>query len=257
MRKKEKKLSFDELLTELSNPNKNENLKKSKSKPKIKFTESDLAEKIIEHLEKDNWISYKEVCITGVGGGSRSDSYFIKKNSEDVILETLSVETKLSLTLKVIEQAYNWLNYANRCYVCIPTPKRNARSSYWFGIQVCKKMNIGVFEVNMSTGIIKELYAPIIDKNTKIPPLYEQQRESIAGNNKGSFITSFKVTVMNIDSYMKDINTVELKDLISNIKHHYKTDKSATNTIRKFINDDIIKGYLIKKEDKKIIVYKK
>ena len=183
-------------------------------KQKIKFTESDLANIIIKHLENKGWISYKEVSISGVGGSSRADCYFIKKENLEII-ETLSVETKLNFSLVVIEQAFQWLAYSNRCYICIPSPKSSNRSSYLFGIKICKMMNIGVFEVNVKSGIIKEVNTPTITKNTKIPPLYEQQRDSIAGNNKGEFITSFKITNINIDEYMKDKDSVELKNLIS------------------------------------------
>ena len=220
-----------------------------------KYTEADLAHKIIEHLEKLDWISYKEVSIKGKGGGIRSDSYFVKKDGDEII-ETMALETKLSFSLKVIEQAEKWLGFANRSYVCIPAPKKSVRKSFQFGIKVCKKMNIGIFEVNMTTGTIKELYSPTIDKNTKIPPLYEQQRESQAGNNKGSFITAFKVTVLNINEYMLDKDGVELKDIISNIKHHYKTEKSAISTIQKMVKEDVIKGYIIKKEKNKILLFK-
>ncbi len=224
---------------------------------KSKYTEADLAKIIVDYLENLGWIAYKEVSIKGKGGGIRSDSYFIKKDIDGNIIETMSLETKLSFSLKVIEQAEKWMTHANRSYICIPAPKRNIRKSFQFGVKVCKKMNIGIFEVNMSNHSIKELNSPTMAKNTKIPPLYEQQRESEAGNNKGCFITSFKVTVINIEDYMKDKESIELKELISNIKHHYKNDNSASNTIQKFIKEDVIKGYVIKKEDKKIILFKK
>ncbi len=222
----------------------------------IKYSEADLAEKIINFLERLSWISYKEVSIKGKGGGIRSDSYFIRKEGDEIV-ETMSLETKLNFSLKVIEQADKWKSHSSRCYICIPAPKRNQRKTFQFGIKVCKQLNIGIFEVNMSNGSVNELNTPTASKNYKLPPLYEQQRSSIAGNDKGSFITAFKVTVINLDEYMQDKNDVELKILVSNIKHHYKNEKSAISTIQKYINDGIIKGYSIKKEDKKIIIYKK
>lgn len=220
-----------------------------------KLKESDLAEKIINYLENKGWISYKEVSVKGKGGGIRSDSYFVKKHNDEIV-ETMALETKMSFSLKVIEQAEKWLTYANRSYICIPSPKRATRKTLSFGLKVCKKMNIGVFEVNMTTGIIKELNSPTIDKNTKIPPLYEQQRESVAGNDKSEYITAFKITIINMNEYMKDKEMIELKELLANIKHHYKTISSAMNAIQKMVNRKIIKGYEIKKEDKKIILFK-
>jgi hypothetical protein len=223
---------------------------------KVKFSESDLAEKIIHFLENLGWVSYKEVSIKGKGGGIRSDSYFVKREGDQVI-ESLSLETKLNLSLKVIEQADKWKNHANRCYICIPAPKRNQRKSFQFGIKVCKQLNIGLFEVNMYDGSVRELNSPTPFKSPNLPPLYEQQRSSVAGNNKGSFITAFKVTVMNLDEYMQDKDNIEIKEVVSNIKHHYKTEKSAISTIQKYINEEIIKGYSIKRDDKKILICKK
>ena len=221
----------------------------------MKIKESDLTNIIISYMENKNYISYKEVSVKGVGGGIRSDSYFIKKDN-DIISETIAIETKLNFTIKVIHQAYRWIQHSNKSYICVPKTKKKNKKDFLFGLKICKQLNIGVFEVDMVTHYINELYTPSINSKYKIPPLYEQQRDSLGGNDKGDFITKYKITVMNIDTYMIDKNNVELKEVIKNIDHHYKNDKSAINAITKYINKDIIKGYEIKKEKNIIFMIK-
>ncbi len=222
---------------------------------KIKYSESDLADRIINHLEKIGWMCYKEVSMKGSGGDARSDCYFVKKDG-DLIIDSIALETKLSFNLKVIEQADKWIAYSNMSYVCVPAPKRVNRKNLSFGLKICKSLNIGVYEVDMDKNIIKELYMPKRNDRCKYPPIYEQQRDSVAGNNKSEYITSFKITVLNLEEYMKDKNGVELKSVVENIKHHYKNNTSAYNTIKKFIDKKIIKGYFLSKDDKKIIILK-
>lgn len=223
---------------------------------KEKIKESDLASVIIKYLEDLGYTSYKEVSLKGAGGNIRTDCYLTKEDSNGNIVETLALETKTGFTLKVMEQAYRWRNYSNYCYVCIPTPKRKDRTTYQFCINICKLMNIGIFEVNMYSNTVKVLNAPTIAKNTKIPPLYEQQKESVAGNDTSSYITAFKITVMAIEEYMKDKEQEELSVMIKNIKHHYSTPSSASNTIQKMVNKKVIKNFTIIKEDKKIFIKK-
>jgi len=223
---------------------------------KIKHKESDLALIIIKYLEELGYISYKEVSLKGNGGNIRTDTYLIKKDNNDNIIETMALETKMGFTLKVMEQSWKWRNNANSCYVCIPAPKRTDRTTYQFCINVCKLMNIGIFEVNMYSGIVKVLNTPTIAKNTKIPPLYEQQRDSIAGNDSSSYITAYKITIMNIDEYMIDKDMVELNEIFKNITHHYKSISSGNGAIQKMIKKKVIKNYTIIKEGSKIFIKK-
>jgi hypothetical protein len=201
------------------------------------MTEEDLALKIIEYLENKKFISYKEVSLRGCGGDIRSDIYFVKDN------HTIAVETKLTMSLKVIEQSYRWKKYASQIYVCVPSPKYKQRNSRKFLIEVCKKMNIGVFYYDKNQ--IEEIFNPDINNNYKLPILHESQKDSIAGNSKSEFYTNFKNTVANIDNFMQDKSSYNLNDMIKEIKHHYSNNKSAKNSIKKMILQNIIKNYII------------
>jgi hypothetical protein len=215
--------------------------------------ESELAEKIIEYLEKKGYTSYKEVSMRGKGGNARSDCYFTKEVNGKT--ETIAVETKMSMTLKVIEQADTWKSHANQVYVCVPTVGRKGWKGRKFSIKMCKALGIGVFEYGVKG--IKESNIGLVNESAKMPPLYEEQKNSVAGNDSGQFFTSFKNTVNELNKFMEDKDEFVFTDLIKEIKHHYKTENSAKSSLKKMIDRKVIDGYQITKKDKLIYIVKK
>lgn len=215
--------------------------------------ESELAEKIIEHLEKKGYTSYKEVSMRGKGGNARSDCYFTKEVNGKT--ETIAIETKMSMTLKVVEQADRWKKHANQVYVCVPTVTRKGWKSRKFAIKMCKALGIGVFEYGVKG--IKESNVGIINEKAKMPPLYEEQKSSVAGNDSGQFFTAFKNTVNELDKFMDDKDEYLLTDLIKEINHHYKSENSAKSSLKKMIERKVIDNYTIEKKSNKIYVVSK
>lgn len=211
--------------------------------------ESELAKHIIEYLEKQGYVCYKEVSMRGKGGNARSDCYFVKGD------ETIAVETKTSMTLKVIEQADRWKTHASRVYVCVPTVTRKGWKGRKFALKVCESLGIGVYEYG-AKGITESKIAKINIK-AKLPPLYEEQKESIAGNDSGQFFTSFKNTVNKLNEFMSDKNECSIIDVVKNTEHHYKSETSAKSSLKKNIERGIIEGYIITKKDKNIYITKK
>jgi hypothetical protein len=215
--------------------------------------ESDLAKRIIKHLEELGYVSYKEVCMKGRGGNARCDAYFVKKEG-DKIIETIAIETKLNMNLTVIEQANRWLKYANKNYICVPSAKRKNWKARSFAYKVCEKFGIGVYEV--SPHEIKEKVKAVNTPKYTLPPLYEEQRDFVAGTDDSKYYTSFKHTVKQLDDFMLDKDKYKWSDLIKEIKHHYKNDKNANTTLKKFIGGNVISGYHLKKEGRDLYLYK-
>lgn len=206
----------------------------------MKIKETDLAKIINNYLEDLGYESYKEVSLKGKGGNIRCDSYIIKKQN-NLIIDSFTIETKLSFSLKVIHQSYLWKNYSKRNYICIPKPKRKDMKLYNFSIDICKKMNIGIFIVDVFNKTVIEFFKPIDNNlNIKYPPLYEEQKNSEAGNDKSEYITSYKITIKNLKEFLKDKDWLDIKFVIENIKHHYKNNNSAINSIKKYIYKNII-----------------
>lgn len=217
--------------------------------------ESLLTEYVRADLEKIGYVTYAEVCVKG-GGDKRADMF---ARIEDPINEEygkcIAFEAKLSFNLKVLEQAAFWLNRAHNTYIIVPATNKNL-SSRKFARELCKLLGIGVMEVNIQK---EQYYVTVQSKlcqNPIIPALYPEQRMIKASNKYNTFMTPYKVTVMNIYEYFKDKNFSYMSEVISNIKHHYKSDIKAKNSLKYLIDNKVIKGFYIVKKNHKIVIGK-
>jgi len=201
-----------------------------------KNPESELAKHVISYFENLDYTTYKEVSLKG-GGTIRSDIY-CKKDSESV-----AIEIKMTMCLKVIEQAFKWRPYANKVYIVIP---KKGKINH-FAEQLCQDYGIGLLYYKGS--YFEERIKPMLNINAKEPSLYEEQLLSEASNNRGDFVTPFKITVDRIIKYVGD-NKLLLKEVIENIEHHYRDNASATNSIKSMIKIGVIPLSLIKKDNK-------
>ena len=222
-----------------------------------KIEESDLTEFVRADLESIGFTTYAEVCFKG-GSDIRCDLFARKENSETRMGgHTILFEAKLTFNLKVIEQCYLWKqkNAAHEFYVICPTTFRKIKSRK-FAREVCRLLGIGVMEVDLKSKkyiiSVKSVWCP----NPKVPALYEEQKSIIASNSDNNYITPFKVTVIKINEYMMNRDREFLYTLIKNIKHHYKSEMSAMKGIKTNIENNVIKGFYITKENNKIVVYK-
>lgn len=223
--------------------------------------ESELAGKIIQYFESKGYISYKEVSMSGSGGDARADIYFVKKEGDEIV-DSIVVETKTSFTTKVIQQADKWKTskLSHRVYVCVPAPKRKDLKSRRFLFKICKLLGIGVFQYYTNKDFIfgiKESVDPELMSPKKYPPLFEEQKNSIAGNDNSQYVTKFKLTVNKLNEFMEDKDYYIWKDLIEELDHHYSNDKSAMGALKKLIGGNgPIQGYYFDKIDKKICLIK-
>jgi len=217
---------------------------------KRSFTESDLMEFVRSDFEQIGYTTYAEVCYKG-GGSKRCDLFAIN----ETINHSIVFEAKLSFNLKVIEQCYQWRNHANDSYIIIPKVYRNIKTIKLARI-ICEHLGIGVIEVDFKRQIYDMTVKSKNVDNPILPKLYDEQKLTISSNSKSDFITPFKITVKSIDEYMLDKSEIYLNDLIQNIKHHYKSNLSATNAIKSLVERKIIKNYFITKLNNKIILNK-
>jgi hypothetical protein len=205
--------------------------------------ESELAEYIIRYFEKQGFECYKEVSKNGRGGSSRNDCYFVRKENGEIV-ETIAVETKMSLNTQVIYQANVWKKLSHRTYVAVPKAKRKDHKMRKFLYDICKNyLGVGVLELDLNAFRVSEVVAPKLNKKPSLPPLYEAQKDSVAGNDQGKFVTAFSNTVSLIHKYMEGKEAAELKVIVENIKHHYKSNTSAISSLKKYIGTNVIPEY--------------
>lgn len=221
-----------------------------------KMTESDLMEYVRSDFNDLGYETYAEVPMKG-GGSKRCDMYARNedKNSKDYG-HTIVFEAKLSFSFKVIEQAFHWKKLAHLTYVVVPTATKDL-SSRKFAREVCKQMGIGVIEVNINRGTYFITVKSEFNPKPKPPKLYVEQKTVISSNSTNTYITPFKITVMQINEYMKDKTHTTIIDLVKGINHHYKSPNSACQSIRKNIERNIIPGYNIGLYKNKLIITKK
>lgn len=212
--------------------------------------EIDLAKKVIIYLENLNYDIYQEVQI---GQGRRADIVAIQDNISWII------ETKLSLSMKLLEQALIQRYHAHYISIAIPDKKINRVAEIFmhdYGIGGLKLIN-----PKYSDWYIVEFCEPRL--NRKIGH-YNDIRKWVndrhkyyaeAGNNMGEYWTPFKETTDEIYRYVKSNPGCSLKELIDNINHHYHSSASAKSSIARWIHRGVIKNISIKKNGKYIQLY--
>lgn len=232
-------------------------------KPKIRKTpdkwwkkEENIASVMVNYFRDLGWGVYQEVSFGY--GDKRPDIVAVNDNLGHII------EVKTSLTLDLLKQVYNHRNKAHYISIAIPHYQLNSRrfsnkskDTFYFCRAVCEYFGIGIYlitdkdvgrfnpEVNLAPKLNRNNSFKYIQEHY----LYEAQKtHSAAGNNTASFYSPFQQTVINIKDYLaKCPSGANIKDIMSNIRHHYASDSTAKHCIMKYINEGIIKGIGIRK----------
>lgn len=185
-------------------------------------TESDLAKAVILWLEDYQWEVYQEVQVFGY----TADIVAVQNKLVWVI------ETKLTSTLKVIEQANNWKGLAH--YVSVAVPRK--RDQLMFG-KVLSLFKIGKIECDRE---VIERIRPVfnrkaLSKNITRYLTPELKNYAEAGNSEGKRLTPFKKTCMEIVREVEKSPGITIKELIEKVKTRYATPATARVCITKWI----------------------
>jgi hypothetical protein len=191
--------------------------------------ESDLAKIIITHYEGLGYETYKEVCEKG--GKPRAD-IIATKDGEHIVLEC-----KMSVNLKLLEQAWYWKPKSHKVFICYPFKRKSFRERL-FVHQMCQDFGIGIIEVDRYNNVNIRLDS-VPNNNPDLPKLFEDQKDQEAGVSS-TFITPFKRTSNSVVKYINENGDSHLNDLVKNVNHHYKTDTSAKSSLKKMIKMGVI-----------------
>jgi len=195
--------------------------------------EVDLARKVIEWLEDQKWDVYQEVQP----GQGWNIADIVAKQGPVIWV----IETKMTLSLSVIGQAYEWLPWANYVSVAVPAEKRRIG----FAARVLKDYGIGLLRVNQYesewSSSVEEKVHPAFRRHTGnardyvLNALKEAHKTyAEAGNNKGRHWSPFKETCLQIYRYVRVNEGCLLKDLLNSVSHHYGSTSAARNCIPKW-----------------------
>jgi hypothetical protein len=206
--------------------------------------ETDLAKKVIDWLIDQKWDVYQEVQFCG--GGNIAD--IVAKQGRIIWV----IETKMTLSLSVIGQAYEWLPWANYVSVAVPAGKRRIG----FASQVLKTYGIGLLTVNQFdhdwNSPVDEIEHPTLRRPIRdhiLNTLNEAHKTyAEAGNAEGRRWSPFKETCSQIYRYVKVNEGCSLKDVLTSVKHHYTSTATARSCIPKWAEAGEIEGIKVVKE---------
>jgi len=146
------------------------------------------------------------------------------------------VEMKTSLTMDLIQQAYQWLPYAHYVYIAIP---KRVKGIHDFVFKVLKGFGIGIIEVDWFTDVsLKAKFnRPVLKKDWDNELLPEHKTWLDGGSSGGGYVTPYKLTMSKVRSYLerKYPRWVPLSEILEHCETHYRSPKnSLSNALRKF-----------------------
>ena len=204
--------------------------------------ESDLTSDIAKWLQRDGWKVYMEVPI----GSGRADLIGERDGTFHLI------ETKLSMSLTLLEQARDRL-YSGGVHfvtVAVPTPAHPRRSS--FAATLCREWGVGVIWATPNSVQCRakpQIQRPrsSIAKSLKPERLFLD--DGTAGSN-GSYWTPYKDTCIALLVFVKRNPGTTIKDAVAGIKHSYATDASARSTLPKRVMQGAVPGVRLDKSSR-------
>jgi len=210
--------------------------------------ETELAKQVISWLQDLHWDVYQEVC-RGYGYPV-ADIVAIQGNISWII------ETKMSLSLALIDQAWWHQYYAN--YVSVATPSLKKAKGRRVAKILLDHLGIGHLSVEEG-GSIYEFSKPKLNRRTirNISLFVNEHHKTFAeaGNNLGKYWSPFKQTVNNLYAYLKDHPGSTIKEVMENIEHHYHSTITARSTILQWIHKGIINNLRIERDGRIIKLY--
>ena len=214
-------------------------------------SETELAKDVIEWLTADGWEVFQEVPAHG------HVADIVAKRGPLVWI----IEAKVSFGLAVIEQASNWVHYANLVSVAVPYSRKDE-----FKRQICSKFGVGVLvwrhehNTYANSWKISETIRPEFCRKTigsweKI--LKEQHKTFCAAGSTGQKkrFTPFVDTCQQLVQIVTNNPGITLKNALLLIKHHYKTPASARASILHYIENRIIGEIRAEFVNKEILLY--
>jgi len=202
------------------------------------MNEKEIAQTVIAWLRNQKWTIYQEVQCYAYG--PIADIVAVQNKIIWVI------ETKTSLTFKLIEQAQRWKMNAH--YVSVAVPSARSDSGRLFAEHILKWQGIGLFTV--AGNDVGERIAPKINRNAYRSQLINKLKPqhlywASAGNAKSQRWTPFAETCLNILRTVKRHPGLTAKELIDGTKTHYSTPATARACIIRWARAGIIRGVRI------------
>lgn len=207
-----------------------------------KLSESELAERLVAWLESQGWDCYHEV--EGAYGG-RADLIAVGDR------EVWCFETKITMSLALLEQAWRWTRYAMAHRVVVVTPqlkKLGDVAGHHLVRSICSDNGIGWFTVGRNealpvhVSVDPKLHRRLCSHHLGTVVRPEHKTHARAGSQGGGFWTSFRGTCEQILKLVKERPGISIGECIGSIQHHYSTTSTARGAILTAAKKGIIEG---------------
>jgi hypothetical protein len=210
-------------------------------------SEIELGRTVREWLASGNWDVYQEIQFTSLG--RRAD--IVAKRGPVVWI----IELKNSLSLAVLAQAIDWLDYAHLISIAVPESKRHDKSR-WFGVRVAREHRIGIISVGHRCH--SELGA--FDRKPRVlryllPALTEERKSWAEAGSKDNYYTPFRHTVEDLKRILREKGPSNMRTIMTELDHHYSSDRTARSALATWINKGVINGIGCKREGRENIYF--
>lgn len=213
------------------------------------MTEQDLARAVVTELQRQGYETYEEVS-TGYSG-SRADIVAVR----GPIL--MVVETKLSLSLKLLDQLTEWLGEANYIVGAVEAGR--------FGIaaqRYLQEHGIGLWTLAFDE--IHEKIPPRLFRNCRrgyrslragLRSEHKSGEYAKAGSQGGGYWTPFRGTCKALRDVVTQKPGISLRDALAEAGHHYSSTKSAISALPGLIRKGVVEGVSIDEDSRPLRLY--
>mgnify|MGYP001605842102 FL=1 len=220
-------------------------------------SEEDFAATLVEWLKDLKWEVYQEVQTSR--GDSRADIVAVQGQLVWVI------ETKLSFSLELLWQAWNWKHWAHYVSVAVPQGMHGSKAKRMME-HFSRLMGIGLITGHRSGfskldgGSFEEEVAPALDRTAEVSSLRETLTErhktyAKAGNSHGLFYSPFRKTCETVREAVRIKPGITMKELIDGIETHYHSTKTARTSLAKWIEKGVVDGVRSERDGKFLRLY--
>ena len=199
-------------------------------------SEAELARLVVAWLADQRYEVYQEVQIAR---GGRVADIVATQGAVTVV-----VETKRSMTWRLLNQAYAWKPWACLVYCAVP----HARG---FGYPAEKvalhALGLGILSVEPG-GVVREAFPAIFGRpnlhfhNLRAHLREEHKTQVAAGTAGGGYWTPFKRTCNNLREYVGAHPGCSMKEAVTSIDHHYRKPATAKAALCQWLRKGVIDG---------------
>lgn len=189
-----------------------------------------------QFLEEKGYEVYAEVA-RGWGHCKRADVVGYIAYSDCSCI----VEMKTSLTMDLVQQAYEWTAQANYVYIAIPKRKKPIHP---FLVKILSQYKIGVLQVGI--GGYEKVTVSVPAKFQRVPKHNKSWKDVLkpehqtwveGGNSGGGYVTDYKLTIDKVRSYLRfsSHRWVPLTEILEKCETHYSSPRSSlAKALREF-----------------------